>query len=52
LHAFQQGVFTGGVATDDTLEGLVALDVVGYTLKEALIYDCGRFIGGVGFRVG
>ena len=29
LHAFHQGVFAGWMAADDSLKGLVALDVVG-----------------------
>lgn len=40
------------MATDDRLEGLVALDVVGDALEKGLVADGGGIVGFVGFGVG
>jgi hypothetical protein len=34
LHAFHEGILAGWVAANDSLESLVALNVVGYALEE------------------
>lgn len=52
LHGFQQGFFAGRVATDDTLESLVALNVVGETLEEGLVNDRARLVGDLGLGCG
>jgi hypothetical protein len=52
LHVLQQSIFTGWVAADDSLKGLVALDVVWETLEEGLVADGGGIVGFVGFGVG
>jgi hypothetical protein len=52
LRVFQQGIFAGRVAADDSLEGLVALDVVGDALEEGLVADGGGIVGVFGFGVG
>lgn len=50
LHALQHGLFAGRVAANDTLEGLVAFDVVGEALEEGVVDDFWGFGGFFAFR--